>query len=172
MLRVLFAFLVVLACAPSHARAQVAVQTYALPSGGGFPHDVAVGPHVEQRGSNITQERLRFDFSHGAKMTPEEIKKTEDMVNEQIAKDYPVRFEMLTVDDAKKAGAIGLFDDKYALLGNKVKVYMVGDDKRGYFSKEICGGPHVEHVGMVGRFKILKEEASSAGIRRIKAVVE
>ena len=131
-----------------------------------------LGPHVEQRGSNITQERLRFDFSHGAKMTPEEIKKTEDMVNEQIAKDYPVRFEMLTVDDAKKAGAIGLFDDKYALLGNKVKVYMVGDDKRGYFSKEICGGPHVEHVGMVGRFKILKEEASSAGIRRIKAVVE
>ncbi|MBI4458131.1 alanine--tRNA ligase, partial [Candidatus Uhrbacteria bacterium] len=131
-----------------------------------------LGPHVEQRGSNITQERLRFDFSHGAKMTSEQVKKAEDMVNEQIAKDYPVHFEMLTVDEAKKTGAIGLFDDKYAMLGNKVKVYMVGDDKHGYFSKEICGGPHVEHTALVGKFKILKEEASSAGIRRIKASIE
>ena len=131
-----------------------------------------LGPHVEQRGSNITHERLRFDFSHGQKMTPEEIKKVEGIVNEQIAKDLPVHFEMLTVDEAKLAGAIGLFDDKYAQLGNKVKVYMVGADHTGYFSKEICGGPHVEHTRQVGTFKILKEEASSAGIRRIKAIVE
>ncbi len=130
-----------------------------------------LGDHVEQRGSNITQERLRFDFSHPQKMTPEQLRAVEDMVNAQIAKDLPVHFEMLTVDEAKDAGAIGLFDDKYAQLGNKVKVYMVGDDSRGYFSKEICGGPHVEHTAIVGTFKILKEEASSAGIRRIKAVV-
>jgi alanyl-tRNA synthetase len=130
-----------------------------------------LGEHVEQKGSNITHERARFDFSHPAKMTPEEIKKVEDMVNEQIEKDLPVRFEMLTVDEAKAAGAIGLFEDKYASLGNKVKVYMVGDDECGYFSKEICGGPHVERTGMVGKFTIAKEEASSAGIRRIKATV-
>lgn len=131
-----------------------------------------LGPHVEQRGSNITAERLRFDFPNAQKMTPEQLKAVEDMVNEQIKKDLPVHFEMLTVDDAKTAGAIGLFEDKYAQLGNKVKVYMVGDDARGYFSKEICGGPHVEHTGLLGHFKIVKEEASSAGIRRIKAIVE
>jgi alanyl-tRNA synthetase len=131
-----------------------------------------LGPHVEQRGSNITQERLRFDFPHPQKMTPEEVRQVEDMVNEQVAKDLPVRFEMLTVDEAKSRGAIGLFDDKYAQLGNKIKVYMVGDDAKGYFSREICGGPHVERTGQVGKFKILKEEASSAGIRRIKATVE
>jgi alanyl-tRNA synthetase len=130
-----------------------------------------LGEHVEQKGSNITHERLRFDFSHGAKMTPDEIKRVEDMVNEQIQKDLPVRFEMYTVDEAKAAGAIGLFEDKYAALGNKVKVYMVGDDARGYYSKEICGGPHVEHTALVGTFKIAKEEASSAGVRRIKATV-
>lgn len=130
-----------------------------------------LGTHVEQKGSNITHERLRFDFSHMQKMTPEQVKHAEDIVNEQIAKDLPVHFEMLTVDDAKTSGAIGLFEDKYAQLGNKVKVYMVGDDQRGYFSKEICGGPHVEHTGLVGKFKIVKEEASSAGVRRIKAIV-
>ncbi len=130
-----------------------------------------LGDHVEQKGSNITHERLRFDFSHGQKMTPEEITKVEDIVNQQIAQDLPMHFEMLTVDEAKSAGAIGLFEDKYATLGNKVKVYMVGDDERGYFSKEICGGPHVEHTAVVGKFKIIKEEASSAGVRRIKAVV-
>jgi alanyl-tRNA synthetase len=130
-----------------------------------------LGDHVEQKGSNITHERLRFDFSHGAKMTAEQIAQVEDIVNEQIAKDLPVHFDMLTVDEAKAAGAIGLFEDKYAKLGNKVKVYAVGDAERGYFSKEICGGPHVEHTGMIGKFKILKEEASSAGVRRIKAVV-
>ncbi|MEY4723375.1 MAG: hypothetical protein RLZZ324_888 [Candidatus Parcubacteria bacterium] len=131
-----------------------------------------LGDHVEQKGSNITAERLRFDFSHPVKMTPEEIAKVEAIVNEQIVKDLPVHFEMLTVDEAKASGAIGLFEDKYAALGNKVKVYMVGSPEQGYFSKEICGGPHVEHTALVGKFKIQKEEASSAGIRRIKAVVQ
>ncbi len=123
-----------------------------------------LGEHVEQKGSNITAERLRFDFSHPTKMTPEEIKKTEDMVNEAIARDLPVHFQEMSVDEAKSGGAIGLFEDRY---GDKVKVYVVGD-----YSKEICGGPHVRHTAQVGRFKIQKEEASSSGIRRIKAVVE
>ncbi|MDO8581685.1 MAG: alanine--tRNA ligase [bacterium] len=126
-----------------------------------------LGNHVYQKGSNITKERLRFDFIHPDKMTPEQIKETEDSVNEQVRLDLPVHFEMLTVEEAKARGAIGLFDDKYAQLGAKIKVYFMG----GY-SKEICGGPHVEHTAQVGKFKIVKEEAVSAGIRRIKATVE
>ena len=123
-----------------------------------------LGEHVEQKGSNITAERLRFDFSHPAKMTPEEIRKVEDMVNEAVARDLPVHFEEKSVPEAKDAGAIGLFEDRY---GDRVKVYVVGD-----YSMEICGGPHVRHTAQVGRFRIQKEEASSAGIRRIKAVIE
>lgn len=130
-----------------------------------------LGDHVEQRGSNITKERLRFDFSHGEKMTPEQKDEVQRLVNEQIEKDLPVRFETMSVDEAKSQGVIGLFEDKYAALGNKVKVYFVGDEERGYFSKEICGGPHVAHTGMLGNFRIKKEEASSAGVRRIKATV-
>ncbi len=135
-----------------------------------------LGNHVYQKGSNITKERLRFDFIHPNKMTPEEIKKAEDIVNEQVRRDLPVHFEMLTVEEAKTRGAIGLFDDKYAELGAKIKVYFMGDPStssgHSYFSVEICGGPHVEHTGQVGKFKIVKEEAVSAGIRRIKAIVE
>ncbi len=127
---------------------------------------MVLGPHVEQRGSNITPERLRFDFPHPQKVTPEELAKVEQLVNEVIACDLPVSFDMMNPVDAKSAGAIGLFDDKYAQLGGQIKVYSVGD-----FSKEICGGPHVTHTGDLGSFKILKEEAVSAGIRRIKAVV-
>ncbi|MFZ5364032.1 MAG: alanine--tRNA ligase [Patescibacteria group bacterium] len=123
-----------------------------------------LGEHVEQRGSNITAERLRFDFSHSQKMTPEEIKKVEDLVNEQIKKNVPIVCEITTVDEAKKSGAAGIFGSKY---GEKVKVYSAGD-----FSKEICGGPHAENTGELGSFKIIKEEASSAGIRRIKAILE
>lgn len=133
---------------------------------------MVLGEHVEQKGSNITQERLRFDFSHGDKMTPDQIKAAEDIVNEQIQKDLPVHFEMLTVEEAKARGAIGLFEDKYATLGDQIKVYFVGDDQKGVFSKEICGGPHVERTGTMGHFRIAKEEASSAGVRRIKAVLE
>ncbi len=127
---------------------------------------MVLGDHVEQKGSNITAERLRFDFSHGAKMTPEQIKQVEDIVNEQIKKDLPVHAEQLTVDEAKARGAIGLFEDKYALIGDKINVYFMGD-----FSKEICGGPHVQRTGELGGIKIQKEEASSAGIRRIKAIL-
>ena len=123
-----------------------------------------LGDHVEQRGSNITAERLRFDFSHPEKMSPEDIKKVEEMVNEKIKESLPVKFEIMPIEEARKFGAIGLFGDKY---GEKVKVYSVGD-----FSKEICGGPHASNTGELGHFKILKEEASSAGVRRIKAVLE
>lgn len=126
-----------------------------------------LGDHVEQKGSNITPERLRFDFSHHEKMTPEQIAKVEEIVNGIIKKDLPVICEEMTVEEAKKKGAIGLFESKY---GNKVKVYAVGAEAEE-FSKEICGGPHVARTGELGSFKILKEEAVSAGVRRIKAIV-
>lgn len=125
-----------------------------------------LGNHVEQKGSNITAERLRFDFSHPQKMTPEEIKKVEDIVNEAIKADFLIHCEQLSVDEAKGRGAIGLFEDKYAQMGGKINVYFMGE-----FSKEICGGPHVQHTGELGSFKIQKEEAVSAGVRRIKATV-
>lgn len=118
---------------------------------------------VSQRGSNITAERLRFDFNFPRKVTPEELRRVEAFVNEAIAADVPVQCEEMTVEQAKAAGAIGLFESRY---GAKVKVYTVP----GY-SKEICGGPHVQHTGELGRFVIKKEEASSAGVRRIKAVL-
>ena len=124
---------------------------------------IVLGDNVKQSGSNITEERLRFDFTHPQKMTPEEIKQVEDLVNEQIKKDLKVVCEEMTYDEAKASGAIGLFTNKY---GEKVKVYTIGE-----FSKEICGGPHVEHTGNMGTFKIKKEESSSSGIRRIKAVL-
>jgi alanyl-tRNA synthetase len=126
-----------------------------------------LGAHVEQKGSNITKDRLRFDFTHSEKMTDEQKAEVERLVNEVIVGNYPVRFEMLTVAEAKERGAIGLFEDKYASLGDKVKVYFIGD-----FSAEICGGPHVEKTGDLGFFRLKKEESSSAGIRRIKAVLE
>ena len=125
---------------------------------------IVLGDHVKQSGSNITTERLRFDFSHSEKMTPEQVKQVEEIVNEQIKRDLPVISEEMSLENAKKSGAIGLFENKY---GNVVKVYTIGD-----FSKEICGGPHVKHTGELGHFKIKKEESSSAGIRRIKAVLE
>ena len=122
-----------------------------------------LGEDVHQKGSNITAERLRFDFTFGRKMTPEELKKVEDMVNEVIRQGAVVTKEEMTVDEAKAAGAIGLFESKY---GERVNVYTMGT-----FSKEICGGPHVQNVSELGGFKIQKEEASSAGVRRIRAVV-
>jgi alanyl-tRNA synthetase len=125
-----------------------------------------LGTHVEQRGSNITAERLRFDFSHGQKVTPEELAQVEALVNEAIRRNDAIRMEEMTVEEAKSRGVIGLFEDKYALVGNKIKVYFMGD-----FSKEICGGPHVTQTGELGSFKIQKEEAVSAGVRRIKATV-
>ncbi|HBB36976.1 MAG: alanyl-tRNA synthetase, alanyl-tRNA synthetase [Candidatus Moranbacteria bacterium GW2011_GWC1_45_18] len=123
-----------------------------------------LGDHVIQKGSNITGERLRLDFSHEKKMTPEEIQKTEGLVNEAISKDIPVKCEEMTLEDAQKMGAMGVFGEKY---GDKVKVYSIFD-----FSSEICGGPHADATGALGNFRIKKEEASSAGVRRIKAVLE
>ncbi|MCX6731431.1 MAG: alanine--tRNA ligase [Candidatus Parcubacteria bacterium] len=122
-----------------------------------------LGENVVQKGSNITAERLRLDFSHSQKMTEEEIKKTEDLVNEKIKENIPVVCEEMSLEEAKEKGAMGMFKNKY---GEKVKVYTIGD-----FSKEICGGPHVQNTGELGHFKITKEEASSSGIRRIKAVL-
>lgn len=134
-----------------------------------------LGDHVVQHGSNITEERLRFDFSHPAKVTPEEIKQVENIVNEQIEKDLKVSFEEFPTKVAiDKKGALGQFGDRY---GDTVKVYkMIADGADKPFSFEICGGPHVDHTLQLAedgkRFKILKEESSSAGIRRIKAVLQ
>ncbi|MBR3731483.1 MAG: alanine--tRNA ligase [Spirochaetales bacterium] len=122
-----------------------------------------LGDHVQQKGSNITQERLRFDFSHPQKVTPEQLKEVEDLVNEQIQKKMPITMEVMTLEEAKAQGALAFFTSKY---GEKVKVYTMGD-----FSKEVCGGPHAQNTGDLGRFVIKKEEASSAGVRRIKAVL-
>ncbi|MCL2480277.1 MAG: alanine--tRNA ligase [Spirochaetaceae bacterium] len=124
---------------------------------------MVLGEHVKQKGSNITSERLRFDFSHELPMTPEEIKKVEDIVNKQIETDHPVTMEVMTLEVAKEQGAIAFFESKYE---EKVKVYSVGN-----FSKEVCGGPHVDRTGMIGKFKITKEQSSSAGVRRIRAEI-
>ena len=125
---------------------------------------IVLGEHAKQKGSNITVDRLRFDFSHPEKMTKEQLEEVEKIVNEKIAEDLPVTCQEMTLEEAKKSGATGLFENKY---GDKVKVYSIGD-----FSKEICGGPHVTHTGELGHFKIKKEESSSAGVRRIKAILE
>jgi alanyl-tRNA synthetase len=133
-----------------------------------------LGDHVIQHGSNITEERLRFDFSHPDKMTPEQIKAVEDMVNEQIDKDLVVTWEEHPTDKAiNELHVLGAFGDRY---GDVVKCYrMQAKDSDTPFSFEICGGPHVDHTGQLAeggkRFKIVKEESSSAGIRRIKAVL-
>jgi len=123
-----------------------------------------LGTHVEQRGSNLTAERMRFDFSHPDKLTTDQLKFVEDLVNEKIKESLPILCELKPIEEAKKCGAIGLFGNKY---GDKVNVYAIGD-----FSKEICGGPHVENTKELGHFKIIKEESVSAGVRRIKAVLE
>ena len=127
-----------------------------------------LGDHVFQKGSNITADRLRFDFSHPEKMTDWQIRTVQDLVNEQIKNQLPVGFTEMTVKQAKQAGAIGVFDQKY---GQRVKVYTVGKADNP-FSQELCGGPHVSNTAELGRFKIIKEEASGSGVRRIKAILE
>jgi alanyl-tRNA synthetase len=129
---------------------------------------MVLGDHVAQKGSNITAERMRFDFSHGAPMTAEELTKVEAIVNEQIRKDLPVNMEIMNLEEAVASGAVALFGEKYE---EKVKVYTMGDSRTGVFSKEVCGGPHVEHTGVLGKFTIQKEQSSSAGVRRIRAVL-
>ena len=123
-----------------------------------------LGDEVAQKGSNITAERLRFDFSFGRKLTPEELQEVERLVNEAIDAKVPVVCEEMTVPEAKAKGAIGLFESKY---GERVRTYKMGD-----YSFEICGGPHAENTGDLGSFRILKEESSSAGVRRIKAIIQ
>ncbi|NNM67117.1 MAG: alanine--tRNA ligase, partial [Spirochaetales bacterium] len=125
---------------------------------------MVLGDHARQKGSNITPERLRFDFSHGEKMTDEQLRSVEQIVNEQIQRALPVTMTTMPITEAKGLGAMALFGEKYE---DVVKVYRIGD-----FSLEVCGGPHVQNTSELGRFKILKEEASSAGVRRIRAVLE
>ena len=127
-----------------------------------------LGDSVYQKGSNITSERLRLDFSYKDKMTGEQIKEVENFVNDIIKKDLPVSFEEMTIEKARELNAMGVFGSKY---GERVKVYTVGSGK-DVASREICGGPHVEHTGDMGHFKIQKEESSSSGVRRIKAILE
>ena len=122
------------------------------------------GEQVEQRGSNITPERLRFDFNLDHKMTPEEIAELEAFVNDVIAKDIEVTCKEMPLDEARAMGAHGIFDSKY---GDKVKIYIIGD-----VDKQICGGPHAKTTGDLHHFKITKEESSSSGIRRIKAILD
>lgn len=122
-----------------------------------------LGAEVAQKGSNINNERMRFDFSFSRPMTKDEIQKVEQIVNEKIKEDLPVTMKIMTLEEAKKIGARALFSNKY---GENVKVYSIGD-----YSKEVCGGPHVQHTAQIGKFKILKEQSSSAGVRRIRAVI-
>jgi len=124
---------------------------------------MVLGDHVHQKGSNITKERLRFDFSHLQKMTPEEIQKVEDIVNSVIEQGLQVECNEMLLEEAEKIGAEGLFAEKY---GEIVKVYLIGN-----FSREVCGGPHVSNTAELGHFKIIKEESSASGVRRIKAVL-
>ena len=131
-----------------------------------------LGDEVAQKGSNITAERMRFDFSFHRAMTKEEVQQVEDIVNEQIQKDLPVTMEVMDLEAAKKQGARALFGEKY---DSQVKVYTIGpkagtSDK--WFSKEVCGGPHVQHTSQIGHFHIVKEQSSSAGVRRIRATIE
>ena len=122
-----------------------------------------LGPQVAQKGSHITPKRLRFDFSHPAKLTPDELARVEALVNGKIEADLPVIWEEMTLDSAKASGAIGLFEEKY---GAMVKVYSIGD-----YSREICGGPHVGQTGQLGHFQIVREQSNGAGVRRIRATV-
>lgn len=130
-------------------------------------HEV-LGNHIEQRGSNITKDRLRFDFSHPHKLTDEEKSRVEEIVNSYIEADLPVHKYETNVKDAREAGALGVFEERY---GDNVFVYYVGETPENAVSKEICGGPHVTNTGELGTFKIKKEESSSSGVRRIKAIL-
>ncbi|MEK7526870.1 MAG: alanine--tRNA ligase-related protein, partial [Patescibacteria group bacterium] len=131
-------------------------------------HEV-LGNKVAQKGSNITAERLRFDFAHPAKMTDEEKKKVEEIVNQKIRENLPVQKIILPKAKALKTGAYHSFTEKY---GDEISVYFIGENLETAFSKEFCGGPHVARTGVLGKFKIIKEEAVAAGVRRIKAVLE
>jgi len=123
-----------------------------------------LGEQVQQKGSNITPERLRFDFSCPEKLTDEQIEQVEDLVNQKIKEDLPVTVETMGLAEAQKQGALAFFGQKY---GDQVKVYSISQ-----FSKEVCGGPHVESTGKLGKFKILKEKSIGRGLRRIRATLQ
>jgi len=123
-----------------------------------------LGDSVHQMGSNITAERLRFDFSYHERLSDNQLKQVETLVNQQIELDLPVTLELMSLEQAKRSGALAFFGEKY---GDQVKVYSIGN-----FSKEVCGGPHVNHTGELERFHIIKQEAVGQGIRRIRAVVD
>ncbi len=125
---------------------------------------IVLSPEVQQKGSNINEERLRFDFNFSRKLTDEEVRRVEELVNEQIKADVKVVMREMTLEEARAQNFVGVFSDKY---GETVKTYSIGA-----FSKEICGGPHVESTGELGTFKIAKQENVSAGIKRIKAVLQ
>lgn len=128
-----------------------------------------VGTHVRQKGSNITAERLRFDFTHSSKLTEKERAEIEKWINQQIFNDLPVAKSTMTLAQAQENGALAFFGEKY---GGQVTVYTIGDEKTGIVSTEVCGGPHVARTGGLGLFKLGKEEAVSAGIRRVYAFLE
>lgn len=125
---------------------------------------LVLGEHVQQAGSNITAERLRFDFSHPQKLTDEELQKVEGLVNEAIAADYAVCADSMSLEEAQASGALAFFGERY---GDRVNVYSIGE-----LSREVCGGPHVERTGELGRFKIQKQESIGRGLRRIRAILE
>ncbi len=128
-----------------------------------------LGDNVWQKGSNITEERTRFDFTHDKKMTEEEKQQVEKLVNEWVSRDLSVKKEIMPLEEARKLGAIGVFGEKYP---DTVSVYTIYEpSSKEVISREFCGGPHVEHTGMIGKFAIQKEEAVSAGVRRIKATI-
>ncbi len=128
-----------------------------------------LGEHVEQKGSNITAERLRFDFTHKEKLSDDEIEKVEKIINEQIEKNLSVSHQTMTLEEAKEKGALAFFGGKY---GEKVKVYTIGDSDGAWFSKEVCGGPHVKNTGEIGRVRIKKQEKIGTGLLRVYAVVD
>ncbi|MGB9911436.1 MAG: alanine--tRNA ligase [Microgenomates group bacterium] len=128
---------------------------------------LVLGTHIRQVGSNITPQRLRFDFIHPQPLTKEEIKKVEEIINQKIKENLPVTMKITTLSEAKKEGALAFFGDRYS---EKVKVYTIGEEGN-YFSKEVCGGPHVNSTGEIGGVKIVKEESAGAGKRRIYAVL-
>lgn len=131
--------------------------------------EIVLGEPIRQKGSNINSERLRFDFGFSRKLTDEEKQEVEELVNQKISEGLPMQKVIMKKEDAEKTGAVHAFGDKY---GDEVSIYFVGDSLESAWSKEFCGGPHVENIGDLGKFKILKEEAVSAGVRRIKAVLE
>lgn len=127
-----------------------------------------MGDHVTQKGSDITPERLRFDFSHSEALTPEEIKEVENLVNEKIDQDLKVQSQEMNYEEAVEAGALHLPDHDYP---SEVTVYFIEGPEQT-FSKEMCRGPHINRTGALGQFEIIKEQSSGAGIRRIKAVLK